>query len=124
MNLNQLKHTVMHQTGGDESDLTDYQPYLTDYLNDGYDRLVYASRGQHVARDSADYPPLQNDRSAPELPNWAHGAIADWASWLILRNGGADSQSRGLAFRRSFEQTEKRLRSEKCTRSRFRNIPR
>lgn len=122
MNLKELKITVMHQTGGDEADLPDHHPYLTDYLNDGYDRLVYASRGQHVTEDSADHPPLKNDRSAPDLPQWAHGALADWASWLILRNGGTDSQSRGLAFRRSFENTEKRLRSEKG--SRFRNLPR
>lgn len=123
MNLKELQITVMHQTGGDEADLPDYHPYLTDYLNDGYDRLVYASQGQHVAEDSADYPPLKNGRSIPDLPQWAHGALADWASWLILRNGGADSQSRGLAFRRSFENAEKRLRSEKCARSRFTNLP-
>lgn len=124
MNLKELKTTVMHQIGGDEGDLADYQPYLTDYLNDGYDRLMYACQGQHITDDHSSCSPLTNDRSVPDLPQWAHGAIADWAAWLLLRNGGADSQSRGLAFRRSFEQTEKRLRSEKCTQNRFRNIPR
>ena len=42
MNLLELKQQVMFQTGNDADDLGDFQPHLTDYLNEGYDRLMMA----------------------------------------------------------------------------------
>jgi len=109
MNLGELKNTVMFQTNNDADDLGDFLPYLTDYINEGYDRLVYAFCGEHVSQDSDGYPPLKNDKTAPELPEWAHHAIADWATWMVYRNGSAPKQSRGLRFREAFEQAESRL---------------
>lgn len=110
MNLSELKNTVMFQTNNDADDLGDFLPYLTNYLNEGYDRLVYAFCGEHVSDDSETYTYLRNDRSSPELPDWTHHAIADWATWLVYRNGNTQKQNRGYQFRSSFEQVENRLR--------------
>jgi len=110
MNLLELKNAVMHQTNNDADDLGDFMPYLLDYINEGYDRLVVAFAGQNVSMDSNVYTTLTHDKSSPNLPEWTHRAIADWATWLIYRNGNAQKQSRGYAFRNAFLEVESKLR--------------
>ena len=122
MDLSALRQQVMFQIGGDAEDVQDFLPYLTDYLNEGYDRLVMAAYGRHVGQGETDAEPLANDRSIPVLPAWTHRAIADWATWLICRNGNTQRQNRGYAFRRAFEEVEGRLRSAQSGRY-IRNIP-
>lgn len=122
MDLASLRQQVMFQIGGDVEDVQDFLPYLTDYLNEGYDRLAVAAYGRHVCEEDEDYQPLAHDKSAPNLPAWTHRAIADWATWLICRNGSAQRQSRGYAFRKAFEDVENRLRGAKSG-SYIHNIP-
>lgn len=109
MNLLAIKNMVMHQTNNDADDLGDYMPYLEDYINEGYDRLVLIYAGVHA--DSGDYPLLTHDKSTPELPVWTHRAIADWATWLCYRNGNTQKQSRGYQYRNAFLEVESKLRS-------------
>ena len=40
MTLAEIKNLIMFQTNNDKDDLGDYLPYLMDYINEGYDRLV------------------------------------------------------------------------------------
>ncbi len=110
MDLSAIKLQVMFQIGGDAEDVQDFLPGLTRYINDGYDRLTMAAYGRHVGDSEDDTPPLSHDRSIPVLPEWTHPAIADYATWLICRNGNAQRQNRGYAFRRAFENVESRLR--------------
>lgn len=110
MDLSAIKQQVMFQIGGDAEDVQDFLPYLTRYINEGYDRLVMAAYGRHVSELDGGCPPLSHDRSTPTLPEWTHQAIADWATWLICRNGSAQHQNRGYAFRKAFEDVESRLR--------------
>lgn len=110
MTLGEIKNMVMFQTNNDADDLGDFLPYLKDYINDGYDRLVLAFSNQHAGQDSEDYPPLNKDKEIPNLPDWVHHSIADWATWLIYRNGNAQKQSRGYQFREAFERVESKLR--------------
>ena len=127
MNLLELKQTVMFQTNNDADDLGDFMPYVTDYLNQAYDRLTMVWAGQHVSADSETHPPLKNDKSTPQLPDWTHRAMADWATWLVYRNGNAQKQSRGLYYRRAFENVEKQIRCMTdrgvSQTARFTNIP-
>jgi len=109
MTLAEIKAMVMFQTNNDADDLGDFLPYLETYINEGYDRLALAFAGEHVSADSEEYTPLQNDKSSPSLPEWAHQAIADWATWLIYRNGNTQKQNRGYQYRSSFEAVEARL---------------
>jgi len=133
VNLLAIKNMVMHQTNNDADDLGDYMPYLGDYINEGYDRLVLIYAGVHA--DSENYPLLTHDKSEPELPVWTHRAIADWATWLCYRNGNTQKQSRGYQYRNAFMEVESRLRSmgvdanglrtvEGSTRKYIVNIPR
>lgn len=109
MNLAEIKAAIMHQTNNDADDLGDFLPFLVDYINEGYDRLVHAFAGQHVSSDSSDYTPLKNDRSTPNLPEWLHRSIADWATWLVYRNGNTQKQNRGFAYRNYFLEIEAKL---------------
>ena len=104
MTLAEIKNLIMFQTNNDIDDLGDFLPYLTDYINEGYDRLVQAWCGEHVGVDSDLFIPLRHDKSQPETPDWTHKAIADWATWLVYRNGNSNKQSRGVVFQNSAQQ--------------------
>jgi hypothetical protein len=53
MTVGEMKQFVMYQTGNDAEDAGEFLPYLMDYLNEGYDRLVFAFAREHVADDCA-----------------------------------------------------------------------
>jgi hypothetical protein len=98
MNLGEMRRRVLYQTNNDVDDLGDFQPYLTDYINEGYDMAAMAYAKQHVHADSDTYQPLNHEKSSPEVPGWLHAAIADWATWLVYRNGSVQKQNRGRAY--------------------------
>lgn len=110
MTLEQIKNRVMFQTNNDEEDVGDYLPHLVDYINDGYDRLVDAWANQHIG--VTDWPVLSQDTDTPLTPEWTHMYLADWATWLVYRNGNPQKQQRGYAFMNSFEEMLKKVRSE------------
>ena len=119
MTLEQLKARAMFQTGNDTADLGDFLPYAADYLNEGYERLLQA----HIGAEAANtFLPLKHEKSEPDLPRWAHPALADYAAWRILMNGSPARQSRGAAFLLSFEQCENKLRLQRGGKT-FRNLP-
>lgn len=103
MTLGEIKYQVLFQTNNDEDDLGDFEPHLIDYINDGYDRLVKVWDKAHVSFDAAIYSRLDEDTDVPETPEWTHRYLADWATWLVYRNGNPQKQNRGYAFRQSFE---------------------
>jgi len=94
-----IKHQVMFQIGSDAGDLGDFQPHITRYINEGYDRACMAWTGRHVGAEDGEVAPLRSDRAVPDVPEWLHAAIADWAAWLIYRNGNSARQNRGYPFR-------------------------
>ena len=103
MTLSEIKEQVMFQTNNDSDDLEDYEPYIVEYVNDGYDRLVSVWARQHVTSSNPNYPALAEDTDVPNTPEWTHRYLADWATWLCYRNGNPQKQNRGLAFRSAFE---------------------
>ena len=100
MTFAELKDHVMFQTNNDADDLGDYLPHVDDYINEGYDRIVKVWDKSNVPSDG--YPKLAEDDDAPVLPEWMHRYIADWATWLIYRNGNPQKQNRGRAYWQSF----------------------
>lgn len=102
MTLGDIKATVMHQTNNDIGDLEDFAPFLTDYINDGYDKMLYAYAKVHPGGE--DYPLLLNSDDKPILPHRLHQSLADWATWMVYRNGNAARQQRGYVFRSAFEE--------------------
>lgn len=123
MNLLEIKNLIMFQTNNDVDDLGDFLPHIISYINDAYDRAAMAYAKEHVSIDSDLYLPLNHDKSAPEVPDWMHRAIADWATWLIYRNGNTNKQNRGIPFRNAAEEVFARARSA-GTGKYFINIPR
>lgn len=118
MTTAEIKTMVMFQTNNDADDLGDYMPHLMHYINEGYDLLHEAFTREHPA------VPLSRDVDVPVLPDWAHRAIADYATWLVYRNGNPSKQQRGYAFREAFERVKARLLEARGGQHRyFFNIP-
>lgn len=100
MTLAEIKHQVMFQSNNDLDDLSEYEPHLADYINDGYDQLVFAYDKKHIGSD--EYPALSAGTDVPNAPEWTHRYLADWATWLVYRNGNPQKQNRGYPYRESF----------------------
>ena len=90
----------MFQTNNDASDLGDFAPHLNDYVNEGYDLLLYAELGVHVG--DTGYAALSADADVPETSAWTHRALADYGTWMVYRNGNPLKQQRGYAFNNAF----------------------
>ena len=101
MTLGEIKDQVMFQTNNDAEDVDDYLPHLVDYINNGYDRMMNVWNKHHIP--TTEYAKLEVDPDVPQLPDWTHRGLVDWATWLIYRNGNPQKQQRGYAFRESFE---------------------
>lgn len=112
MTLLEIKNQIMFQTNNDEDDIEDYIPFIREYVNDGYDRLVKAYDKQHVVSTNSEYPPLEEDEDVPLTPEWTHRYLCDWATWLIYRNGNPQKQQRGMAFREAFLDCLSRIQNE------------
>lgn len=100
MTLTEMKDQVMFQTNNDPEDIEDFLPHAEDYLNEAYDRIVIVWDHQHVP--STEYPRLEEKDDTPNLPEWMHRYLCDWATWLIYRNGNPQKQQRGLQFQSHF----------------------
>lgn len=111
MTLMEIKERVMFQTNNDTEDVGDFEPFLEGYINDGYDRLLYAYEKVHPETGSAEYPLLSDGADVPKLPEWTHTALADWATWLVYRNGNPQKQQRGYQFRAAFDEVAQRITS-------------
>ena len=100
MTFSDIKNQIMFQTNNDVDDLEDFLPHIDDYVNEGYDKIAIVWDHQHVPSD--EYPRLTDDDDIPNLPEWLHRFIADWATWLVYRNGNPQKQQRGRAYWQSF----------------------
>ena len=103
MTLGEIKYQVMFQTNNDFDDIADFEPHIIDYINEAYDRLIKVWDKCHTTYEDGKYPKLMEDTDVPLTPEWTHRYLADWATWLVYRNGNPQKQQRGLAFRQSFE---------------------
>ena len=130
MTVLQIKNEVMVQTNNEVDDLGDFLPYLMDYINEGYDKLVYAYVGIHTGINTDSeydtYNPLTSDLDEPKLPEWMHRSLVDWATWLVYRNGNPQKQNRGYPFRAAFDEVLGKITAEGGKNGKvryFKNIP-
>lgn len=132
MTFQKIKEQVMFQTNNDADDLEDFLPHIDDYVNEGYDLLAKAWDRKHVPTGS--FPRLKYDDDIPALPYWTHRALADYATWLVYRNGNPQRQQRGTYFLQSFREVLAKISDEGGASglnedgtlkdySQFRNIP-
>lgn len=124
MTVSEIKDRIMYQTGNDGEDVSDHLPWVLEYINQGYDRMLVAHVKKHVKDDG--YPLLYQDDNVPNLPEWVHYALADFATWCIYRNGNTQRQQRGLRYLASFEEALTDLRYDPASGKtiNFFNIPR
>jgi hypothetical protein len=111
MTYAEIKDLVMHQINYDSDDVDEYEPYIGAYINEGYNELVYAYAGVYVTNASTTYPTLVNGEDEPATPEWTHKALADWATWMVYRNGSPAKQNRGYLYKQSFDQMVGRVRA-------------
>lgn len=104
MDFRALKARAVFQISGDAEEAAELAPYVGQYVNEGVARLA-TSFGR-------DAPALESDADTPALPDWCHPAIADFASWMLARNGDANRQARGLHYRAAFEEAVARANRE------------
>lgn len=123
MTVSELKDRIMYQTGNDGEDVTDHLPWVLEYMNQGYDRMLIAHAKKHVGDEG--YPMLSDDSDEPKLPAWVHYALADFATWCIYRNGNVQRQQRGMRYLASFEEALTDLRYDPASTkaNNFFNIP-
>lgn len=127
MRVSDIETAVMFQTNNDMEDVGDFQPCLLGYINEGYDKLLFAYCGLHPAENSETYKPLKLATDIPATPEWTHRALADYATWLVYRNGNTYKQNRGLRFLQAFEEVINKVLSsggESGSPRHFINIPR
>lgn len=122
MTVAEIKSMVMFQTNNDADDLGDFMPHLLHYINEGYDILLDAFKENHIADPTQR---MTKDSDTPELPVWMHRALADYATWMVYRNGNPQKQQRGYAFRAAFEVVASQAREARAGKvEQFYNIPR
>lgn len=123
MTVSEIKNRIMYQTGNDGEDITDHLPWVLEYVNQGYDRMLAAYVKRHVGDE--EYPLLAADEDTPKLPDWVHYALADFATWCIYRNGNTQRQQRGMRYLASYEDALVDLRSDPAGAAaiNFYNIP-
>ena len=111
MTLAEIKTQALFQFGNDTDALDEYEfmPHIVDYANEGYEILFWYWKDIHIPDDMK----LRREEDVPQLPEWAHRAIADYTTWMLYRNGSSARQNRGQAYWDSFIDCRNRLRSEK-----------
>lgn len=109
MNVSEIKARVMLQTNNDTDDVGDFEPILLDYINEGYDKMLTDAIGVHVG--DTDYPLLTSDTDEPAtaIPVWAHGALADYATYRIYMNGSSSKQTRAYSYLSNFNRAKTSL---------------
>lgn len=101
MTFDELKERVIFQVNADSDDLDDYEPALDGYINAGYDQIVEAFLDEHLNTGNF-YVSLAAPWDVPIVPEWTHIAIADYATYLVYRNGNPQKQQRGQQFLMQF----------------------
>lgn len=106
MTFEGMMQRAMFQYNADWDDVSDYEPHVDAYVNDGYDQVLYALTSYHL--DELEmFPTLVrgvDDAVVPGVPAWTHQPIADFATYMLYRNGNPQKQSRGTYFLQRFNE--------------------
>lgn len=120
MTYAEIRGMAMFQTGNDTADYTEYEPSLGAYINEGYGKLLYAYDKTRVGDETS--PALAKDTDAPGIPEHAHRAIADYATYMLYRNGSPERQRRGAPYYQQFYEVLSGLAQQSGTNVQFTNM--
>ena len=122
MTLSQLIAHALRQLDEDAEDVSEYEESFKVYANMGYD-LDPDGRGLHIWRvdlagktlravcEVAFYP-MEDGDDEPQIPEYAHAALADYICYRHLSSGNLAKQSRAQFYQNSFYQTMQRIRPQ------------
>ena len=110
----EIREKALYWIGAEAGDGAEFAPHLDDAIEEGYGRMRIAA--------GEDWPEPMGDADSPDLPAWAHSALADFAAYMALRDGGADRRQRAAAHYTRYYQAESRLQMREGKRIRFRNL--
>ncbi|MEI3413646.1 MAG: hypothetical protein V8Q88_00480 [Christensenellales bacterium] len=80
-------------------------------------------RGRRCGRLEVAFYPLEDGQDEPQLPEYAHAALADYICYRHLSSGNLAKQSRAQFYQTSFYQAMQRIRPEGMgSVTRFRNL--
>jgi hypothetical protein len=102
----------MAQFGADAEDLREFLPELEGYLNSAYDWVSWYIDKKHVGNREDERPRLSADTDEPDVPQWLHEYMCDYATYLIYRNGNQARQQRGIPFLQRWMDAIEKLRAE------------
>lgn len=84
------------------------------YVNGGNGR-IYIGGGDGTAYDveyTYEAVPLEEETQVPEIPDGAHMALADYATWRFYSNGNIAKQQRGQVYYQRFQMELDRLKPQ------------
>ena len=111
MTVAEIKRLVVEQFGQTEEEMREHMPKIISYINDGYDLMVDAWKPhKHVGGE--EYPRLTRNDETPLVPEWLHGYLADYATYLVYRNHNPQRQQRGIPYLQRFNEAIGRLKTE------------
>jgi hypothetical protein len=93
-----MKMRCMAQFGADAEDLREFLPELEGYLNSAYNLMSWYADKKRVGNRENERPRLAEDSDIPDVPEWTHEYMCDYATYLIYRNGNQARQQRGIPF--------------------------
>jgi hypothetical protein len=93
-----MKMRCMAQFGADAEDLREFLPEVEGYLNAAYNIASHLKNKKFVGGGADEVPRLAADTDIPDLPEWVHEYLCDYATYLIYRNGNQARQQRGIPF--------------------------
>jgi hypothetical protein len=109
--VGEIKRLVVEQFGQSPEEARQHMPKIISYINDGYDLMLNAWKPRAHVGDE-EYPRLVGNDETPAVPDWLHGYLADYATFLIYRNGNPQRQQRGVPFLSRWLEGLTRLRTE------------
>lgn len=111
MTLQEIRALVMFQTNNDVDDLAEFEPAVDNYINEAYDKTIVAYDKKHIGDEG--YTVLSQTNDVPNIPEWAHRSLADYATYMVYRNGNALKQNRGIPYLQMFNEMLNQLRFAK-----------
>ena len=101
MTFANIRDMVMFQTGNDTSDYAEFEPSLSEYINEGYGVI---QRDLFRKQVGIDFNRMVAADDTPDIPEALHRSIADYATYMVYRNGNVARQNRGVPFYQYFQQ--------------------
>ena len=102
MTKQQIRQKALYWIGAESWDGDEFAPHLDDAIEE--------ARGEMELAAGREWPQALSDNESPDAPVWAQDAMAEYAAYMMLRNGSPDKRERAAAHYARFHQAVSRVR--------------